>query len=53
MIDVAKAVRLYTSYPVTPTLSVDAAQLSVMLDIVCAVDARFVGAVGACVSPPG
>ncbi|MNP71236.1 hypothetical protein D3C76_1675940 [compost metagenome] len=24
-----------------------------MLDVVCAVDTRFVGADGACVSPPG
>ena len=41
----------YTSYPVTATLSVEPVQVKSTLLLVFEGDARFVGAVGACVSP--
>src|SRR6266511_210913 len=41
-----------TSYPVTPTLSVDAVHASDTLDAVVPVTARLVGALGGVVSPP-
>ncbi|MNP55014.1 hypothetical protein D3C76_1496190 [compost metagenome] len=42
---------LYTSYPVTPTLSDEALQLRLTLDEVLAVTVTLPGAVGAVVSP--
>src|SRR2546425_7344797 len=41
-----------TRYPVTPALSVEAVQLRLIWLDDIALAARFVGAVGACVSPP-
>jgi hypothetical protein len=39
------------SYPVTPTLSVEAIQLNPICELEVAVAIRLLGAVGACVSP--
>ncbi len=46
-----KVVPLYTSYPVTPTLSDAAVQDNETLDAVVSVTVTFVGTVGAWVSP--
>ena len=48
--DVARVLPWYTSYPVTPTLSVDADHDNEDDDV--PVTARFAGAEGGCVSPP-
>ena len=42
----------YTSYPVTPTLSVEAVQASETLEEVVPVECRLAGALGGVVSPP-
>jgi hypothetical protein len=39
------------SYPITPTLSVEAVQLNPICELEIAVAARLPGGVGACVSP--
>ena len=47
---VASVVPLYTSYPETPTLSVDASQASETLSVVVPVERGFPGVVGASLS---
>ncbi len=44
---------LYTTYPVTPTLSVEGDQVSAMLDLVAPATARLPGCVGEVVSLGG
>ena len=50
--EMARDVPWYTSYPVTPTLSVEACQDKVTLEDVTALTITFVGVVGAAVSLP-